>query len=450
LIRGGFFKSGDKRYVVAYGNDVDGTVAAVKKLISAKDLFLTEGTSSYNERTAIIDDFDVTGLSVMDLFHNQENKEVYNDRPSNNFKDVVERILTDNNFEISIKTVRTTNDNTTLRMKNVNTDYSSDFKDAIVKNSKPVVLARGVFSNLLTWNNFGKDLASDPENARNSWLIEITGGPGQDCSTCPNYQYEDLVDYYWPALIAGVEQYSGQNTLDYVGFSNGCRVALDSLKNWSSGKNNAGHCFNTDTGLYDIDCDLAANAVDTFVGVACPGAFEGDSLFKKMLDSNGNSIINKLNNKNIQHVTFLNLLINGLLDPFSDNYVNIFPDVDSKISTNLLEKYVDWASSTTDAQPGIGLNLNKFAIIQGDDDALIPQLGIIGITPKSSDLAVTVSDQESIYDNINSGDKKRINIRINHGILPHHPLTQHFIKKLVNNQTFNFFENLFVIESSGG
>jgi hypothetical protein len=86
-----------------YENDIDGTVAAVKKLISAKDRFLVSGTLSYNERTDLIDNFDVTGLSVMDLFHNQENKDFYNYRGSDNFKNVVERILTDNNFEMSNK-----------------------------------------------------------------------------------------------------------------------------------------------------------------------------------------------------------------------------------------------------------------------------------------------------------------------------------------------------------
>ena len=46
--------------------------------------------------------------------------------------------------------------------------------------------------------------------------------------------------------------------------------------------------------------------------------------------------------------------------------------------------------------------------------------------------------------------KRKINIRLNHHFLPGSPLTQYFIKKSVNNQSFNFFDNLFVVESSGG
>src|SRR3989338_500860 len=106
---------------------------------------------------------------------------------------------------------------------------------------------------LLTLEDFAKDIATDPKNARDSWLIEMVGGPtiDENCDTynCPSYTFSDLKTYYWHTLIAGVEKYSNQNKLDYVGFSNGCRVALDSLKNYSvTGKNNAGYYFDSVTG----------------------------------------------------------------------------------------------------------------------------------------------------------------------------------------------------------
>lgn len=63
-----------RRYIVAYGKGIDGDIAAVKTLINAQSLFLTEGSSSYNEYTIIIDNFDITGISVMDLFHNQNKR----------------------------------------------------------------------------------------------------------------------------------------------------------------------------------------------------------------------------------------------------------------------------------------------------------------------------------------------------------------------------------------
>ncbi|MFH2027733.1 MAG: S8 family peptidase, partial [Nanoarchaeota archaeon] len=267
-----------KTVVFIYGNRIEGTVAALKEFISARDVFLSENTYSNfdnvkSRKLVILDDYDTTGLGVMDLMHNAENGPYYLQN-SDAFANVVYDILNDNNYEISIKTVKTVNDNTTLRLKHVNSDYSDSFKDAVVGSSKPVVLSRGIHSNLFTWNDFATELASDKNNARDTWLIEMVGGPEQDenCgSDCPNYTFSDLKTYYWPALIAGVEEYSGQNTIDYVGYSLGCSAALESLELYGdSGKNNAGYCFNYVSGEYDIDCDLASDPVDTFVAVACP------------------------------------------------------------------------------------------------------------------------------------------------------------------------------------
>ena len=61
-------------------------------------------------------------------------------------------------------------------------------------------------------------------------LIELTGGETTECSTCPNYKYEDLTDYYWPALIGGVLKYSNQSKADYVGFSNVVDVHVKNLR----------------------------------------------------------------------------------------------------------------------------------------------------------------------------------------------------------------------------
>ena len=427
-IVGGFWRLLDGRYyVVAYGNDVDGDIAAVKKLVSAKDIFLTTSSVISNERTVVIDDFDVTGLSVMDLFHNQENKQFYGNgyRGTENFKDVVTKILSDNNFEIAIKTVKTTNDNTTLRLKNINTDYSSNFKDAIVNNSKPVVFAGGLFSDLFRWEDFAKKLASDSENARDSWTIEITGGPATDANclpsgtyNCPNYNYNDLVDYYWPALIAGVEQYSGQNELDYVGHSNGCRVALDSLKNYSvTGKNNAGYYFDSVTGQY-ILTDLASNPVDTFVGLGCPGALNGSSHVVNQLIVNGGNVLAKYIEKNISHISGRKFAMDLDLD-----FDLFWPS--GKISLNLGTYYYNISKASDDPQSGNGLFIDKFYLIAGEDS--ISEFG----QHNEDDGIVPLQDPIAINKTVSYNTGNLLIVTNPHHRLPDVDSIQNYIKKIL-------------------
>src|SRR3989338_4448743 len=132
--------SDDYNYIFVAGNDIDGLLAAVKRLISAKDLFFS---NLNKDKVSVIEDTDISGIAISDLLRNPSNFPYYEKRGTIMFANVVERILNDNNFEISIKTVKTYNDNTTLRLKNINTDFSENFKDAVIGNLKPVVLARG-------------------------------------------------------------------------------------------------------------------------------------------------------------------------------------------------------------------------------------------------------------------------------------------------------------------
>ena len=74
--------------------------------------------------------------------------------------------------------------------------------------------------------------------ARDTWLIEITGGPGTDCAgkavdDCPDYTYDNITDRYVPALLNKVLNETNKTKLQYVGFSNGCRSALSSLEKGS-------------------------------------------------------------------------------------------------------------------------------------------------------------------------------------------------------------------------
>lgn len=430
-IVGGFWNDLDgKKYIMAYGIDIDGDIAAVKKLISARELFLNKDLL-YEERTKVIDDLDLTGISVIDLLQNSNNFPYYSQRNSTAFANVVARILNNNNFEISIKTVKTTNDNTTLRLKNINTDYSNNFKDAIINNTKPVVLSRGIHSNLLTWNNFGKELAFDEKAARDTWLIEMVGGPtiDEECSpngqyNCPNYTFSDLKTYYWPALITGVQNYSAQKKLDYVGFSLGCSVALESLELYgSSGKANAGYVLDSQTGNY-LSADLSANPVDTFVAVACPGNFTELTTFIKLFNMTKDDVFGLSNLLGIDHIrggTYRQLTTVFKPKVLSKDpilharpiwsllfWAGFITKDDNKMSKNIYDDFYTWINDP--AQPDLGKNvqLNNALIIQGKSSGLSPLTSGILIpssVDKNSDLIVPAKDMKILCENINSTNK---------------------------------------------
>ena len=424
-IVGGFKTNTDfKNYIMVYGNDVDGDIAAVKKLISARELFLNKDLLIY-KRNKIIDDFDLTGISVADLLRNPNNKPYYNQRGSDNFANVVSRILNNNNFEIAIRTVKTYNDNTTLRLKNVNSDFSANFTDAIVGNSRPVVLARGLWSNLVSWNELGKKLAFDKDYARDTWLIEITGGPEQDENpNSPNYHYVDLVDHYWPALITGVQNYSGQKILDYVGFSNGCRVGLDSARNWTNGKNNSGYVFDSTTGNYILS-NLGNNSINTFIGVGCPGAFEGQSAFSQYFGQHGNNILNFFTNREITHIAGREVGERleaacgiNIRCQFAASALQEIGD--NRISRNLGSDYLNFITNTNDNQPGQNFQLPKILIIYGEHPSRFED---------NSDGVVTRQDAEGILDVITATIENITQIdRVNHVELVEDSRTEELIR----------------------
>jgi len=366
---GGYKDSFDGRnYILAFGNDIDGDVAAVKKLISAKQLFLNKGSLS-NERTVLIGDLDVSGISVADLLRNPSNYPYYNQRNSSAFAQVVDRILNNNNYQITIKTVQTLNttsynQSTILRLKNVNTDFSDNYKNVIINASKPIVMSGGIFSTLTTWENGNSQngLANDLVNdGHDVWEIEMNGGTNTECAICPDYTYQDQVDYFWPVLVAGVMNYSGKNQVHYIGHSNGCRVALSSLNSYSNGKNSAGYAFNSVTGLYDLNVSLPNHPVDKFFGVACPATLNDDTAFTLLARStplqlpqsqlsSGDLAIAILREDQLKHVRMFDYSL-WLAVFRKDMLVDIVTVLslfsDEKISLNLMEFYNDLAINTS-------------------------------------------------------------------------------------------------------
>lgn len=441
-----------KPLVLTYGNRLDGDIASVKKLISARQLMFSD-LKNEEKPPVLMDKYDRLALGVNNLLRGFTNYH------SPQFLSVVNKILFDNAYDVAIRTVKTLDttsydESTILRLKNVNSDYSDDFKDAISENDKPVVLARGLWSNLFTWENFAKELVTE---GRDSWLIEITGGPKQDCDTCPNYEYEDLVDYYWPALIAGVQQYSGEDNLDYVGFSNGCRVALDSLKSWSStGKNNAGYYFNYDNGQYELT-DLSSNPVDTFVAIGCPGAFEGKSFYSDCWKEYAEEMREIIGSKN--HITPRDMgkaLI--IAAPFTDIKCELAGRLSSSnkglISYNLADKYLNFIEDSTDVQPGTNINVDRFISIRGVIPIPVLQRWGIPLLHTKTDLVVTKEDMDTIYGNVNSNEKfyyKNYGAHtapVNLISLADSKITESIIKDLVNGKDKTNYGHLLLNKTS--
>ena len=200
-------------------------------------------------------------------------------------------------------------------------------------------MSGGIFSNLASWEDNGNGLARELANeGYDVWEIEMNGGENTECSTCPDYTYQDQVDYFWPALVAGVMNYSGKSQVNYIGHSNGCRVALSSLNSYSDGKNNVGTAFNTESGQYDINLNLPDKPIDRFFGVACPTTLNditgASELTRELKDDVpvGDTAMKKIREKNIQHIKRQEY--SGKL-----KLLGWLAKSDYKISTNLMDFY---------------------------------------------------------------------------------------------------------------
>ncbi|MBI2549645.1 hypothetical protein HYV83_00500 [Candidatus Woesearchaeota archaeon] len=169
-----------KPEILAYGNGIQGDVAAVKRLINARSIFLDKGTNS-KSYTVFIDDYDSLGISVMDLMTRNETK-LHLKNNNITLANDVRKILFDNNFEVAVKPVKTLSttsygNSTILRVKNVNSDFSRGYRDVAGISDKPVVLSRGIHSNLFSWQDFARELTGEGFDA---WLIESAAGAEND------------------------------------------------------------------------------------------------------------------------------------------------------------------------------------------------------------------------------------------------------------------------------
>ncbi len=397
LIQQGAFGAGNKVYV--FGNDIDGDIAAVKRLVFERENYLNGRMLGLDMGDVYLGGGDVGAVGVYDYLHTEENVGAYKGK-SGLFAEVVDSVLRDRTFNLEVKRVLTSNDNTSLRMKHLGSEYSFGFRSFM--GERGVVMAGGLFSDLTMWEGGGDGLAIDlGRSGRDVWEIEITGGPGTECEECPDYTYEDLVDYYWPALVAGVQYYSGDVTVDYVGHSNGCRVALSSLSKYQeSGK--------VDAGVVDgIVVDLeGGDVVGTFIGVGCPGELNDGTFLSAVARENvygnnaGNLAVGLIGSKHTTMSGYTGILFKlGILD---GNFYSSLAGLamifsgDEKISRNLMGYYNGLAVGEDSEFDLGGLNVEKLRLYNGN----ILGLGHDGVVP--------VEDMSVILDGIDGADKNTI------------------------------------------
>jgi len=197
------------------------------------------------------------------------------------------------------------------------------------------------------------------KDGRDVWEIEITGGELAEDEDALDYTYYDLVDEYWPASIAAVQYHTNEITTQYVGHSNGCRVALSSLNSYQeTGKVDVSIVENLQTGnteTVDLQASSSTPVVDTFVGVACPVVLNDNSQSSDKARAMGTDYIPK------GDIAINNIRARGLNHIYRQDYskyLALYGGVlssDKKISTNLMDFYND-----------LGINLYSFLLIDGN------------------------------------------------------------------------------------
>lgn len=412
---GGFSFDG-KRYVFIYGNRIEGDAAAVKRFINDGARFLNM------DNVYMINKEDVDAIGIYDFMHNEENNGHYN-KDSEEFGEIIKAVLYDSMFLIEDKTVDA--DGVQLRLRNLKPDRSEQYLEYLgstgVPVEMPVVLATGIHSSLGDWQDFAGEIAN---TGRDAWLIEITGGPGQDCDECPDYTFDDLTDSYVPALLNKVLDENGNDKLQFIGHSNGCRSVLTSLEK----------------GSFDPD------RIETFVGVACPGAFEGNSPGIFTFKSVGKELVDSFEGK--PHLSGIEIgkkaeeLCIGkfvgagsFLDRFNCvTFSSKYRD-QGRISFNLANQYYNQIRNESDSQPGTGLLLDNFELIYGTLSIFEP------LAYGRSDGFVTEEDSLGIYNNVQVIHNK--NLRKFYGFLwlgmPHSDIVNYkpvreSIKSLINKK----------------
>lgn len=378
---------------------IDGCIAGVKKFILEKNIYLN---SNYK---FTINQTNENAIAIYDHLVFEENYPYYKTE-TNVFADIIANILNNNLYQIRDHTIPININNQTInyKLQRIIPKHSINYKNYIDKDSLPIVMGGGLWSDITTWNELGTELANEGYEI---YLIELTGGENSECKNCYNYEYEFLTNEVYPTYLNFILNLSEKNKLKYIGHSNGARTALDSLSS---------NQFNQ-------------NKIDTLIAVGVPGAFEELSYFAQLIKDSGDTAIERLNEKNISHITVSRIsheLESMTAEIFSPS-IHTF-DSNNKISTNLFSQYYNWMNSTTDKQPGENLKIDYFTLIYGDDG--------LGYN-NDNDFIVPIVDEYKIFNNINSNNKIINRTHLKHLGMSEKPQVKKIIKETLTKNIFN-------------
>lgn len=274
---------------------------------------------------------------------------------------------------------------------------------------------------------------------RDAWLVEMTGGPNTECDNCPNYTYDDLTDYYWPALVGGVLAYTGEQQVDYVGYSSSGGIGIKSYEKYYLGKQGAG--LYVDGNGDWIPFTLPANSVDHMALIGPMGAFDGTSPFTSIIEKCGDDILSELSGNN--HINREEILEAGIrVCPLHVSLLlkalNEFLPAGSDISYNFWQDIVNEVQDTSNVNPTLS-SINGLLVIFGQGFGL------------GDDLVVPREDTDYIYNNSNASEKKykailpgQIHGEMQDNFITYNPLIANFL----NNISYSGWEEDFIVEEN--
>jgi len=377
----GFFikskKEKNTTTILIKGSDLEGIVAGVKVYIQNKDTFEEDKYLIKNDKNNLF------SIKIYDYI----NKQIINRRDSEELRKVIRDVLYDKTYSQDEKFISITNpkgDTMRYKLQELSPLYSDMLKKVLSKNQTPIIMGGGLWSDITTWQTLGDEFAKEGKNV---FLIELTGGKNTECDDCYNYNYSFLTQDVFPKYVNYILNKTNKSKIIYIGHSNGARVSIDSLaKNY-----------------------VEPDKIEKLIAVGVPGAFEGNSLLKKMILKYGNKTT--LKNKDNTHVSILDLAL------FNTLHFN----TKTKISTNLWNSYLNWMIKTNDSQPGKNLELSNFILIGGN------------LLNSNNDMIVTVNDENAIFENIHSENKKIFLGNYMHTGMSENVEIQNIIKKEILN-----------------